>query len=65
MRKTKNPLENHSDVNVRLMGEFLAKAFAMARAGNVEQAATLVRCAYRMEQSIPNEIRLPFLKEAA
>ena len=65
MRKIKYPLANHSNVNVRLMCEFLVDALAAARAGDIELACTRVRIAARLENDVPAEISLGLKKEAA
>jgi hypothetical protein len=64
MRKIKYPLANHSNVDVRLMCEFLVDALAAAKAGDVELTCTRIRIAARLEKDVPAEFSLG-LKEAA
>lgn len=59
MRKIKNPLDNHPDVHVRLMGDWIVNALASARAGKIDDVATYIRLAARQEEQIPTDIRLP------
>lgn len=58
MKTKSKSLQDHNNVSVRLMFEYLEKALKAAKAGKSTDACTLVRIAARFEKDVPAEYRL-------
>jgi hypothetical protein len=58
MKTKSKSLQDHNNVSVRLMFEYLEKALKAAKAGKSQDACTMVRLAARFEKNIPSELRV-------